>query len=96
MRKHSLKDIKLRRVRYELRTLFHLFYLKRQQEIRNKVIQLNYDEEILVGLRREREALKNSYYDSPISCWFCGDRSEDLRQDSKEDFWLCANHWEEP
>jgi len=76
----KLTDPKLRKIRYEIRTLFYLFY-------QNKLLDL-----LGENKTSEIERIKLIYNRNPISCWFCGNRKDDLTQDPDSLFWFCCNH----
>jgi len=76
---HKLKDAKLRKIRYELRTLLYLVYNKRIYQLRDKELQ----------------SFRNHFFRCPIICWFCGTRMEDLIQDPDTKYWFCVNHYDE-
>lgn len=89
----KLTDPKLRKIRYEIRTLFYLFYQKKLLDLR--------DEYAFIKIKRERsrsliwsemEKIKLIYNRNPISCWFCGNRKDDLIQDPDSLFWFCVDH----
>lgn len=93
----ELKDLKLRRIRYELRTLIFLEYEKRKKDFYKRLgdikrdTSLSYDEkkESEKKLRKDKERLWLSYHRRPICCWFCGNRMEELIQDPDSLFWFC-------
>ncbi len=81
-----LKNPRLRRIRYRLRTLlFKLFELKKD-EMHRKVGEsrrddsLSYDVkgERFKELQKEEERLIINFSQSPINCAMCGNREEDL------------------
>lgn len=89
-----LKNPRLRKIRYELRTLLSLELGKRIKELnKHPDTSLNYDErkERLKRRLKDLEKLKLTFHRSPISCWVCGDRMNDLIQDSDSLFWFCVN-----
>ena len=76
---HKLKDPKLRKIRYELRSLLFSIY---EREYFN-----------LIG--KEGQDFKKHFFRCPIICWFCGTRMEDLIQDPDTKFWFCVDHYDE-
>ena len=97
-----LKDQRLRKIRYELRTLLFLEYEKRRKEFYKKLgdikrdSSLSYDQkrEKERDLRKENERLMLNYHRHPIGCWFCGNRKDDLIQDLDSLFWFCLDHFQ--
>ncbi len=88
-----LTDPKLRKVRYEIKTLFYLFYQKKLLDLRDEYASYKIKRERSQGLIwREIERIKLIYNRHPISCWFCGNRKEDLIQDPESLFWFCVDH----
>lgn len=83
----SLKDSKLRKIRYEFRTLLHLAFRDKMVEIQND-LDLKYS--IL-----EHNKLKIHYSRCPISCWACGNRMKDLVKDPETGFWFCVDCFED-
>lgn len=79
-----LRDPKLRKIRYELRTLLHL-------ACRDKMMELRSDYKAVL----ERNKLKTHYHRSPISCWACGNRMKDLVKDPETGFWFCVDCFED-
>lgn len=97
---HKLKDSRLRKVRFEFRTLIFLAYKGKKRELnlemgairRDKWLDFDSKQESLRRLLKRREELDLYFQKSPISCWFCGDRMKDLTQDSDSLFWFCPEH----
>jgi len=78
-----LRDPKLRKIRYELRTLLHL-------ACRDKMVELRSDYKKVL----ERNKLERHYRRCPISCWVCGNRMKDLVRDPETGFWFCVDCFE--
>ena len=95
----SLKDSKLRKIRYELRTLFFLFYKRRDRELNIELGRIRGDNSLsfdgrterLKKLIKERENLRIFFIQCPINCSMCGNRMEDLIQDPCSLFWFCRD-----
>ncbi len=94
-----LKNPRLRKIRYELRTLLSLEYYKKRKELYKRSGDIRGDKSISYDERKERlkrllkdiEKLKLTFHRSTISCWVCGDRMNDLIQDPDSLFWFCVN-----
>jgi len=97
-----LENPKLRKVRYELRTLLRLEYEKRLNLLTaewKKLYEnnsLTYEERFEIhkniNMRREKlEAMKRRY---PINCAICGDRMENLVWNPNRHQWRCVNCYE--
>ena len=80
---HKLKDPRLRKIRYELRTLLHLIYKKRMIQLRD------------IPFRKERKNFEKHFFQCPIMCWSCGTRMDDLIQSSVTKSWFCVNCYDE-
>lgn len=87
-----LTNPKLRKVRYEIRTLFYLVYQKKQSDLREESTGYS-NKRSKALIWHEMEKIKLIYHRHPISCWFCGDRTEDLIQDTDSLFWFCCDHF---
>ncbi len=95
----SLKSLKLRKIRYELRTLFFLVYKRRKRELNIKLGEVRVDSSLsfdgrterLKKLIKERENLDISFRQYSINCSLCGNRMEDLIQDPCSLFWFCRD-----
>ncbi|HEC37109.1 MAG TPA: hypothetical protein ENI29_02670 [bacterium] len=74
----KLKDPKLRKIRYEIRTLFYLIYKDGLLRLRN------------VSGIPQRE-LSKSFSQSPIGCWWCGNRMRDLQLYPEWNHWGCVD-----
>ena len=79
---HRLRNSKLRKVRFELRTLLYLV-------CKDELLRL---QGFTFG---ERKKFENYFHRSPIACWVCGDRMEDLVRDPDTKFWFCTKHFRE-
>ncbi len=95
----SLKNPQLRKIRYELRTLFFLVYKRRYRDLNvelgkirvNNSLSFDGRTERLKKLIKERENLDISFRQYPINCSLCGNRMEDLIQDPCSLFWFCID-----
>lgn len=94
-----LKNPRLRKIRYGLRTLlFTLFELK-EDEIHQKMGDVDRDDSLSYDtkgerfkeLRKERENLIITFSQSPINCAMCGSREEDLIYQHDTYMWVCHN-----
>ena len=100
---HKLKDPKLRKIRYELRTLLHLMYRKRSHEFWEELSiiredkTLSYDQrrEKMREIRKERERLQLRMSASPIGCVWCANQMEDLVFNPKRQCWICVTCYED-
>lgn len=97
-----LKNPRLRKIRYRLRTLlFFLFELK-EDEIHQKMGEAKLDDSLSNDgkserwkeLRKEREKLIINFSQSPINCAMCGNREEDLIYHLDYRIWVCHNREE--
>lgn len=73
------KDPKLRKIRYEIRTLCYLLYRDEMLRLRNKSDRIT------------REKFQERFMQRPIICYSCGNRMRDLAQHPVSKFWFCAN-----
>lgn len=82
----KLKSKKLRKIRYELRTLLRLEYPKRDGELHKRLVVLSKDKSISYNERvkkqdfiiRKQEELDLTYKQYPLCCGIYGDRMEHL------------------
>jgi len=79
----KLKNPKLRKIRYEIRTLFYLIYRKEMLRLRSSSDPF------------ARKRFQRYYFQCPINCWMCGTRMEDLIRDPETKFWFCVNCFKE-
>ncbi len=98
MRKiRTLKNSRLRKVRYELRTLLLLLFEDKKREINLRMGEIRTDDSLsydgrgekLKKLLKERENLILSASQHPINCSFCGSREEDLIYQLENHMWVC-------
>jgi len=95
----KLASPRLRRVRYNLRTLIYLEYRERRKKIDEKYDfiaankSLDYYKKVEKKSKslREREKLDRTFDRHSICCRYCGDRMEDLIFDSKRQGWFCES-----
>ena len=82
----KLKDEKLKKIRYELRTLLRLEKEKRWRDLQKRFVKiardksLSYDEEKKKTrfILKKQEELDLSYGRYPLCCGICGDRMRNL------------------
>ena len=94
-----LKNSRLRKVRYELRTLHFLLFENRKRALRLEISEvradhsINYDgrREKLKKLLKERNDLILSFSQHPINCSMCGNREGDLIFRLEDHVWVCYN-----
>ena len=86
-----LESPKLRRVRYEIRTLLYLIYQKKLSDLRKEYTTCESERDCSLILR-EKESIRLTYHRHSISCYFCGNRMDDLFQDPSSLFWFCSSH----
>lgn len=93
----DLKDPKMRKIRYELRTLLRLEYESRLEKFHKRLSDirersgLTYEQkrDKLREIRMEREKLKLTKLKYPINCAICGDRMENLVWNPNREQWRC-------
>ncbi|MEJ2293690.1 MAG: hypothetical protein P8Y23_02875 [Candidatus Lokiarchaeota archaeon] len=85
---HGLKSEKLKKIRYELRTLLRLEYNSRIANI-NEEYWLEGDSLVRKQLIREEMQLKEIHRKYPINCIICGDRMRNLVYYPQYG-WLCS------
>jgi len=98
----SLKNPRLRKVRYELRTLLFLLFEEKKMEIYQKMGDVRRDDSISFDGKKERnklllkeeESLILSFIQCPINCSLCGCREEDLIYQLDNHMWVCHNRKE--
>jgi len=94
----KLRNEKLRKIRYELRTLLRLEKEKRWRELHDRYValsndkSLSYDEEKkeIRFILKKREKLDLNYVRYPLCCGVCGDRTENLVYNPVKCQWLCV------
>jgi len=98
-----LKNIKLRNVRYALRTILRLEYEKRLDILGKKWSEvegnesLTYEQKVrqqkeIIAQREQLDLIKRKY---PINCAICGDRMEDLVWNPNRHQWRCVPCYEQ-
>lgn len=93
-----LRDFRLRKVRYEIRTLLFLLFKKGKRDIYTRMGEVRRNNSISYGARSEELKVLNkkienlilSFCKSPINCSLCSIRIEDLMQ--QDQMWVCYNH----
>jgi len=94
----KLKGEKLKKVRYELRTLLRLEKEKRWRDLQRRFVAISEDKSISYdGCRekhrliiRRQEELDSAYGHYPLCCGVCGDRAENLVYNPVKYQWLCV------
>ena len=94
----KLKNEKLRKIRYELRTLLRLEKEKRWGDLHERFVALNKDKSISYdeGKKKTRfilgkqEELDLNYIRYPLCCGICGDRMENLVFNPVMNQWRCV------
>ena len=94
-----LKNPRLGKIRYRLRTLLFLLFELKEDEIHQKMGEAERDDSLSYDgknerwkeLRKEREKLIISFSQSPINCSMCGSREEDLIYQLDNHMWVCHN-----
>lgn len=94
----GLKDAKLRRIRYELRTLLYLEKEKRIDELHDSFALLHKDGSIDFKKKKkeyriiieEQEILRLNYGRYPLCCGICGDRMANLIYNPIMHQWRCG------
>lgn len=98
----NLRNLKLRKIRYELRTLLHLEFEKRLRLLTREWKKLYEDKSLSyeqwsemhkkVNMNREKLELMEKRY--PICCNICGDRMENLVWNPNRHQWRCIDCYE--
>ena len=94
-----LKNPRLRKIRYKLRSMLLALFELKEVELLQKIGQVSRDKslshdkrtEMRRHLRKEREDLILSFSQRPINCAMCGDREEDLIYQQDDNMWVCHN-----
>jgi hypothetical protein len=87
-RKITLKDPRLRKIRYELRSLLRLVWLDRLDELSNKLRSADSVEE-MQQISWKKQELDRAADRHPIGCKLCGDRDVDLIYNPNTSRWYC-------
>ena len=93
----KLKDEKLRKIRYELRTILHLEKEKRGKELNERFVKIARDKSISYDERKEKkqviikkqEELNLTYNQCPHGCGICGNRMRNLVYNPVKYQWRC-------
>jgi hypothetical protein len=94
----KLKNDRLRKIRYELRTLLRLENEKRINDLHNKFAILSNNKSLTYEERKkkyrliikEQEDLRISYGSYPLCCGICGDRMANLIYNPIMYQWRCV------
>ncbi len=92
-----LKNSRLRKIRYRLRTLLLSLFELKEDEIHRKIGEVRRDNSLSYDTKRERfkelqkkeENLIMNFSQSPINCAMCGNREEDLIYQQDTHMWVC-------
>jgi len=87
-RKITLKDPRLRKIRYELRSLLQKVVLDRLDELSEKLRKADSVEE-MQQISWKKQDLKRGLIKHPIGCTLCGDRDVDLIYNPNDFSWYC-------
>ena len=99
----NLKDEKLRKIRYEFRTLLHLESEKRIKDLHDELVaiscnkSLSYNEyaEKTQPIVKNQERLRLAYSIYPLCCGICGDRMKNLVYNPVMYQWRCLLCYEQ-
>ena len=94
----KLKDEKLKKIRYELRTLLRLEWQERNRELHKRFVAIGKNKSLTYDERkrkrrviiREQEKLDLTYGLYPLCCGICGNRMENLVYNPVKYQWRCA------
>lgn len=98
----KLKDEKLRKIRYGLRTLLRLEYQEKYRDFDKKFFALSKDKSLSFDERRKKhrfiirkqEEIDLMYRRYPLCCGICGDRMENLVYNPVMYQWRCVHCYE--
>ena len=94
----KLRGEKLRKVRYELRSLLRLEKEKRWRDLQERFVALGEDKSLSYDERkkkrrfiiRKQEELDLTYVRFPLCCGICGNRVRNLVYNPVKHQWLCV------
>ena len=94
-----LKDPRLRKARYELRTLLRLVWEKQISDLYDKIETIRDDDSLELDTKIQRkaqidkqiEAIDFAYLHGPHGCRLCGDRDADLTYNPCNSTWFCES-----
>jgi hypothetical protein len=100
---HSLRNPKIRKIRYNFRSLLHLWYREKGKEYMVKKANVREDKTLsyeqrqkkLRSLRERDEELQSALAAAPISCGWCSDKVDDLVFEPSRQSWFCVTCYEE-
>ena len=100
---HSLRDPKLRKIRYNFRTLLRLWYKEEGREYlaekakvrKDKTLSYDQRKKKLRELREADEELVSRYAAASISCGWCSNKMRDLVFEPSRQSWFCVTCYEE-
>jgi len=99
----NLKDEKLRKIRYELRTLLRLEKEKRIDALHDELVAISYDKSLSYNeyaektqpIVKNQEKLRLAYNIYPLCCGICGDRMRNLVYNPVMCQWRCVPCYEQ-
>lgn len=89
-RKITVKNARLRKLRYELRSLIREAYLNRRDELHEKLMASE-SIEIKISFSKKRQELDRVFKKSPICCKYCGDMEGDHVYNPYLEAWFCED-----
>lgn len=97
-RVHSLKDPRLRKIRYGFRSLLLFLYkekckaylIKRSKILEDKSLSNDQRDVRLWEIRKKREELASVHRTSPVSCGWCSNTTDDLVFSPNHQNWFCV------
>lgn len=98
----KLKNEKLKKIRYELRTLLRLEKEKRWKDLQKKFVAFSEDKSLSFDERRKKhrfiirkqEELDLMYRQYPLCCGICGNRIRNLVYNPVKHQWRCVPCYE--
>ena len=87
-RKITIKHPRLRKIRYELRSLLRLVWLDRRRELHEQHRKAESIEE-MQQISWKIQSLDRAADKHPIGCTLCGDREADLIYNPNDSSWYC-------
>jgi hypothetical protein len=99
----NLKDEKLRKIRYELRTLLRMEKEKRINDLHEELVTISYDKSLSYTeyvektqpIVKNQEKLRLAYSNYPLCCGICGDRIGNLVYNPVMYQWRCVPCYEQ-
>jgi hypothetical protein len=97
----SLKDSRLRKIRYNFRSLFYLWYREVKENFmleENRIYEaFSYEQrqEKLKKLREKDVELQSALAAAPLGCGWCNNKMRDLVFEPSRQSWFCVTCYEE-